>query len=188
MKVLLAEHAGACYGVQRALDMAHEAAEGSDSVHTLGPLIHNPQVVRELEAKGVRVAAEPEDIEEGIAIIRSHGGRPRAIEAGEVHIDIAGTAPLRALRRLLVPGGAVVLVAGVTGLQVSNVSIITSRQLSIIGSWTFSNVGQAECTRFVADKNIPVDDLFTHQWKLGQAEEAYELFAKQSDGKGVFVF
>ena len=86
------------------------------------------------------------------------------------------------------PWGAVVLVAGVTGLQVSNVSLITSRQLSIIGSWTFSNVGQAECTRFVADKNIAVDDLFTHQWKLDQAEEAYELFAKQSDGKGVFVF
>ncbi|MBQ9001037.1 MAG: 4-hydroxy-3-methylbut-2-enyl diphosphate reductase, partial [Eggerthellaceae bacterium] len=83
MRAILAEHAGACYGVQRALDMAHEAAEGADSVHTLGPLIHNPQVVRDLEAKGVRVVAEPEDIEEGIAIIRSHGVTPEVRERVE---------------------------------------------------------------------------------------------------------
>ncbi|WP_182909181.1 zinc-binding dehydrogenase [Microbispora sp. H13382] len=86
------------------------------------------------------------------------------------------------------PWGAVVLVAGVTALQVENVSTITSRQLTIMGSWTFSNVGQAECAQFVVDHGIPVDELFSHRWRLDQAEEAYQLFARQTDGKGVFLF
>jgi threonine dehydrogenase-like Zn-dependent dehydrogenase len=61
------------------------------------------------------------------------------------------------------------------------------KQLTIIGSWTFSKVGQADCARFVADRRIQVDDLFTHRWTLGQAEEAYRLFDQQTSGKGVFL-
>ena len=62
------------------------------------------------------------------------------------------------------------------------------RQLTLIGSWTFSTVGQAECARFVADRKIDVDKLFTHRWKLEQADEAYKLFDTQTTGKGVFTF
>ena len=40
---------------------------------------------------------------------------------------------------------------------------------------------------FIADRGIKVDDLFTHRWKLEQAEEAYKLFDKQTCGKGVFL-
>jgi threonine dehydrogenase-like Zn-dependent dehydrogenase len=61
------------------------------------------------------------------------------------------------------------------------------KQLTIIASWTFSTVGQADCARFVADRRIDVDHLFTHRWKLEQAEEAYRLFDKQTAGKGVFL-
>jgi 2-desacetyl-2-hydroxyethyl bacteriochlorophyllide A dehydrogenase len=61
------------------------------------------------------------------------------------------------------------------------------RQLTLIGSWTFSTVIQAECARTVVDRKIDVDGLFTHRWKLEQAEEAYQLFDRQSDGKGVFL-
>ena len=61
------------------------------------------------------------------------------------------------------------------------------KQLTIIGSWTFSTTGQAECARFVADRNIAVDHLFTHRWGLSQADEAYRLFDRQTSGKGVFV-
>jgi threonine dehydrogenase-like Zn-dependent dehydrogenase len=60
------------------------------------------------------------------------------------------------------------------------------KQLTIIGSWTFSTVGQAECAQFVADRGIDVDRLFTHRWTLDQAEEAYRLFDRQTAGKGVF--
>ena len=61
------------------------------------------------------------------------------------------------------------------------------RQLTLVASWTFSTIGQAECARYVVDRKIDVDKLFTHRWKLEQAEEAYKLFDKQSDGKGVFL-
>jgi 2-desacetyl-2-hydroxyethyl bacteriochlorophyllide A dehydrogenase len=59
------------------------------------------------------------------------------------------------------------------------------RQVTLIGSWTFSTVGQAACARFIADRKIDVDHLFTHHWKLDQAEEAYRLFDTQTSGKGV---
>jgi len=70
-------------------------------------------------------------------------------------------------------------------LDVSNDML--RRQVSVIGSWTFSTVGQADCARYIADRAIKVDDLFTHRWKLEQAKEAYELFDAQTSGKGVFV-
>ena len=60
------------------------------------------------------------------------------------------------------------------------------RQVTLIGSWTFSTVGQAECARYIADRGIDVDKLFTHRWKLDQAVEAYQLFDQQTSGKGVF--
>jgi threonine dehydrogenase-like Zn-dependent dehydrogenase len=61
------------------------------------------------------------------------------------------------------------------------------KQLTIIASWTFSTVIQAECAQFVADHKINVDELFTHRWKLEQAREAYTLFDQQTSGKGVFL-
>jgi len=64
-------------------------------------------------------------------------------------------------------------------------SDILRRQVTIIGSWTFSTVGQAECARFIADRGIDVDALFTERWELSQAEEAYRLFDTQTKGKGV---
>jgi len=61
------------------------------------------------------------------------------------------------------------------------------RQLTLMASWTFSTVIQAECADFCVERGIDVDQLFTHRWKLEQADEAYKLFDRQSDGKGVFL-
>ena len=62
LKVVKAAYAGACYGVQRALDMTLKAAEAGGSVCTLGPLIHNPGVVAELEERGICVADSVDSI------------------------------------------------------------------------------------------------------------------------------
>jgi threonine dehydrogenase-like Zn-dependent dehydrogenase len=62
------------------------------------------------------------------------------------------------------------------------------KQLTLIGSWTFSAMGQLECARFVADNKIDLDAIFSHRWKLDQADEAYRVFDTQSTGKGVVVF
>ena len=62
------------------------------------------------------------------------------------------------------------------------------KQLTLIGSWTFSAMGQAECARFVADNGVDLERIFTHRWKLGQVDEAYKVFDTQSTGKGVIEF
>ena len=61
------------------------------------------------------------------------------------------------------------------------------RQVTLMGSWTFSTVGQKECADFIAERGIEVDALFTHRWQLDQAQEAYALFDAQAAGKGVFL-
>ncbi|MBO5521292.1 MAG: 4-hydroxy-3-methylbut-2-enyl diphosphate reductase [Eubacterium sp.] len=77
MKVLKAKTAGFCFGVRRAVEMVTEQSRnGRLPVYTYGPIIHNDQVVRELEQKGVRVLDDLEqlkEIREGTLIIRSHG-------------------------------------------------------------------------------------------------------------------
>ena len=61
------------------------------------------------------------------------------------------------------------------------------RQMTLIASWTFSTVIQAECATFCIERKVDVDRLFTHRWSLDQAEETYRLFDRQADGKGVFL-
>jgi threonine dehydrogenase-like Zn-dependent dehydrogenase len=74
---------------------------------------------------------------------------------------------------------------GTVTLDVSNDML--RRQVTVMGSWTFSIVGQADCARFIADRGIDVDKLFTDRWKLEQADEAYRVFDAQTSGKGVFL-
>lgn len=84
MKVMLAEHAGSCYGVQRALDIAYELLDEGVSASTLGPLIHNPIVVEELASKGIAPADDLDDVIGDAVVIRSHGITPeRADEAAD---------------------------------------------------------------------------------------------------------
>lgn len=81
VQIVVAKHAGACYGVERALKLARACAqESAGAVHTLGPLIHNPIVVRDLEQTGVQLAETLDDAESGTLIIRTHGVVPQVIE------------------------------------------------------------------------------------------------------------
>ena len=57
-----------------------------------------------------------------------------------------------------------------------------------MASWTFSSLGQAGWARFIAERAIPVEGIFTHRYALDQAVEAYPLFDTQATGKGVFLF
>jgi threonine dehydrogenase-like Zn-dependent dehydrogenase len=61
------------------------------------------------------------------------------------------------------------------------------RQVTLVASWTFSKMGQADCAEFIADRKIDAAALFTDRWKLEQAEEAYTRFDTQTTGKGVFL-
>lgn len=81
LRIEVASHAGVCYGVERALKLAAHAAESArGSVTTLGPLIHNPIVVRDLESAGVKGAQTVDEVESGTLIIRAHGVVPQVID------------------------------------------------------------------------------------------------------------
>ena len=77
MEVVVAKTAGFCFGVERAVRKVYEQIEtGRPPIFTLGPIIHNEEVVRDLEGRGVRVLPDEEslkDLKEGTVIIRSHG-------------------------------------------------------------------------------------------------------------------
>jgi 4-hydroxy-3-methylbut-2-en-1-yl diphosphate reductase len=80
VEVKVAQHAGVCYGVERALKLANEAADGGGQVRTLGPLIHNPQAVAALHARGIELADRLRDVDTGTLVIRTHGVDPAIIE------------------------------------------------------------------------------------------------------------
>ncbi|MBO5087039.1 MAG: bifunctional 4-hydroxy-3-methylbut-2-enyl diphosphate reductase/30S ribosomal protein S1 [Lachnospiraceae bacterium] len=75
MKVILAKTAGFCFGVKRAVDTVYEQV-GKGDVYTYGPIIHNEEVVKDLESKGVRVVEDENELRalsSGTVVIRSHG-------------------------------------------------------------------------------------------------------------------
>ena len=77
MEVIVAKTAGFCFGVERAVNQVYDQIKhGSGPIYTLGPIIHNEGVVRDLEEKGVKVLNSENEISaltEGTVIIRSHG-------------------------------------------------------------------------------------------------------------------
>ena len=77
MEVVVAEHAGFCFGVTKAVDTVYEQISNKkQNIYTFGPIIHNEIVVSDLESKGVKVIEDVDGLKgvtEGIVIIRSHG-------------------------------------------------------------------------------------------------------------------
>ena len=78
MEVIRAKSAGFCFGVKRAVDTVYEQVEKQTGkqIYTYGPIIHNEEVVKDMEAHGVKVLRGEEELkglEEGLVIIRSHG-------------------------------------------------------------------------------------------------------------------
>ena len=142
-EVIVADEAGACYGVERALNLVMEAAEQTDGpLFTLGPLIHNPTVVADLEARGVSVTNDPAVPQGATLVLRTHGVTPAveqaAAAAGAQVID--ATCPFvkrvhRAAQRLEREGYQVLVVGesghpeveGTVG-QVASATIVESAE------------------------------------------------------------
>lgn len=76
MEVVQPKHTGFCFGVRKAVDrVLKEAGRGKGRIYTLGPIIHNPQMVRLLEEKGIIPVDDVTQIDEGIVVLRTHGIR-----------------------------------------------------------------------------------------------------------------
>ncbi|MGE4589317.1 MAG: bifunctional 4-hydroxy-3-methylbut-2-enyl diphosphate reductase/30S ribosomal protein S1 [Acidaminococcaceae bacterium] len=85
MKIIIAENCGFCYGVKRAVEMALKTVNNKNKVATLGPLIHNPQMIQLLAKKGVECLDELDDFPVGSTVVlRSHGVSPNIYEQAKV--------------------------------------------------------------------------------------------------------
>jgi len=85
VKIILADKAGFCFGVKRAMSIAEETARNSYGkfVYTYGPLIHNPQAVSQLKSIGVNPISNLDNVEPGKLIVRSHGLPPQIIDTAQ---------------------------------------------------------------------------------------------------------
>ena len=83
MKIRIADEAGFCFGVQRALDMVQRASQQGKKLSVLGPIIHNPQVVADLENQGIRSVDDLEEVPTPYVVIRSHGVPPEVYQRAE---------------------------------------------------------------------------------------------------------
>jgi 4-hydroxy-3-methylbut-2-enyl diphosphate reductase len=80
LEILLARDMGFCWGVRRAIDIMEKAAEEWGEIISLGPIVHNPQVVGELEKKGVHATEQPGDGDARAVAITAHGAGPEVLD------------------------------------------------------------------------------------------------------------
>ena len=119
MKITLAKTAGFCFGVNRAVQMVYDLVDGGQKVCTLGPIIHNSQMVEELANKGVRVVSAPEEtLNNETLVIRSHGvGKATYETASKLGVKVCdATCPFVAKIHKIVAeqsaNGDIILIAG----------------------------------------------------------------------------
>jgi 4-hydroxy-3-methylbut-2-enyl diphosphate reductase len=88
LKIIIADNAGFCFGVKRAVKMTEdELDKSSNNIYSYGPLIHNPQLVSKLEERGLKTIKEFSNIDEGRIIVRSHG-IPKSTESSIIHNNL----------------------------------------------------------------------------------------------------
>jgi threonine dehydrogenase-like Zn-dependent dehydrogenase len=101
-------------------------------------------------------------------------------------LETSGRANADALRSLGTWGRVCFL--GLPGHVEFDVQQVYKKQWTLMTSWTMSSIEQLRCAEFIAARGLPIDDIYTRSWALEEAVEAYEWFAGQADGKGVFEF
>jgi 4-hydroxy-3-methylbut-2-enyl diphosphate reductase len=105
MEIIIADNSGLCYGVKRALQLAHSTRRRRKGrVLTLGELIHNPMAIADLKKRGIQAVRDPVSIREGTVIIRSHGVAPavyRALKKKRIEIVDATCPIVKKIQRLV---------------------------------------------------------------------------------------
>jgi len=143
----------------------------------------SPERLARAKEFGADATIDPSSTEPVAAIKELTGGRGADVAFEASAASSAATAAVRATRIW----GAVCFITGHGALEMDLMTDLVFRQLTVFGHWTFSIAGQQECARYVAERKIDVDRVFTHRWKLEQAAEAYRLADAQVAGKGVFL-
>lgn len=168
MKVTVAPGSGFCFGVKRALKIAFDAARMQDGpVATLGPIIHNPQVVAKLEEEGLSVVDSLDEIQGGTLVVRSHGlpgsVLREAAERGMAIVD--ATCPFvkqtqDAAARLEREGYAIVIVGEEDHPEVLSVTGNLHDPVTVVaGSDDLDRIGPTDKVGVVCQTTQPLDHL-----------------------------
>ena len=183
MKVTLAKSAGFCFGVKRAVEMVYKEAETGKKVYTLGPIIHNEQVVQEKEQKGVRVIDTPEELskaEDATVIIRSHGISAdvyHQLEDKKVRI-VDATCPFvskihRIVEKKYQEGSCIVIVGNANHPEVEGINGWCNGAATVIGS-----VSEAENYSQEPARKLCVVAQTTFNYK--KFKDIVDIFSKKS--------
>jgi threonine dehydrogenase-like Zn-dependent dehydrogenase len=108
----------------------------------------------------------------GVEMVLETSGSPQAAAAG-----LAATAVWGKL-----------CMVGIGSRLTLDMQALLDRQITVMTSYTMSGVAQQACADFVVQRNLDIDRLFTHRWRLDQAEDAYRVFDAQTSGKAAFLF
>jgi 4-hydroxy-3-methylbut-2-enyl diphosphate reductase len=185
MKVLLATHHGFCYGVKRAVKLAEECANSSTAAYTLGPIIHNPQMVERLTQKGVGTIHDLSEITQGAVVIRSHGVGPDIyVQAKEKNLTIIdATCPhvkkaQHEARELALAGYHVIIVGDKEHPEVQSIIKWAGQAVTVVANATeamailpFKKLGVVSQTTFNAQNFTEIVDILRtkcHEFKICQ--------------------
>lgn len=185
MDVIVADNAGFCFGVKRAIKMANEAIDRDRSVKALGPLIHNPQVVSSFHRRGLEVVADLEQVrDDATVIIRSHGVGPevkeRAVTRGLRVVDTTCPFVTKAQQyaaKLVEENYKVVMIGDRNHPEVIGVIAHTGGKAIVINT-----VAEAETLKFIPRMGV----VFQTTHSIGHVQEIVGALLKR--GKEVRVY
>ena len=182
MEVRLAKSAGFCFGVKRAVQTVYEQVEKGGKIYTYGPIIHNEEVVKDLEKKGVSVIESEEELSkltDGTVIIRSHGV-PKKIyemieEQGLECVD--ATCPFVKRIHTIVEkesgeGSKIVIIGNENHPEVEGIKGWSQTPATVIES-------EEEAVEFKAEKNEKICMVAQTTFNYNKFKELVEIFQKK---------
>jgi (E)-4-hydroxy-3-methyl-but-2-enyl pyrophosphate reductase len=203
LKITVAESAGFCFGVNRAVKMVYELLESGKNVYTLGPIIHNPQTLAQLEARGVKIVESPDQVPSGgTIVIRSHGvsravfDRILALKLDYADATCPFVAKIHSIVSQASNEGKTVLIAGdplhpeVEGIQghctgsfyvfknaaeLQNIAIEKNHSVCVVAQTTFSVSEWENCLKIIKRvyTNATIFDTICNATAKRQSESAF---------------
>lgn len=169
MKIIVPKNAGVCWGVERAIDMAHETVGAQKHQHivSLGPLVHNPEVVEEFQNKGVSVISDLKEASSGTVIFRSHGVPLQLYDEAKSHgLEVVdATCPFvkrsqNYARRLSKNGYFVIIVGDEKHPEMKSVrSFVSGPHVVTMDPKALEQIPQNQKVGIVAQTTIPLTSL-----------------------------
>ena len=185
MKVVVAKTAGFCFGVKRAVDSVYEqiaANTENKKIYTFGPIIHNEEVVRDLERKGVSVISsldELKTIHQGIVVIRSHGTTKETydiIRENQLTLVDATCPFVKKIHRIVQEEGQkgkfIIIIGNAEHPEVRGIRGWSGEQTVVIGN-------EEEARQFVLEKPIPICIVSQTTFNYNKFQYLVEIIAKK---------